>query len=602
MTTPARRRAVSAGTATVVAGAAVAVLQVLQQTASAFNPRPLISVLFVCAAFFAGLVAARLRSRRAARDALDARREQLRDLVGAWPAPRTRDADPLRLGVFPARRDAAGELSYAPRRLDAELRGAMRAGAVVLVFGDARAGVSRTTLEAARVALGDASVLAPRTPEALRELLELEPPLALDSQHLLVWLDGLDRYADVLDTECLDTLDALAPRVTVVATIRRGDWDAWLRASGAPAEAARAVVAQARVFELPTLLVGGELAAARKLYPDADLAGGIGAAVASGGRDGAVPEPRPAEPGGEDEPDSTPTARRDLQLVLPAAATLAAVVGVFAVWALTGWKTPSIGDQLRAIQRAGARDGRRVVVLPAGDLHGSGEKSHVLLFLDSPSTRKPRSDELRIYDEQGEDLVRALRFEPAGRRAVFQYRGTTDVDFDGADEIVGGYGIAGEAREALVPFGINWDEGAERYRLVALDLGPPTFSRKPRIRAEAQYRAVYAAPTTFTDPADHLTLTGHRVQDFIVTPPPRRLVAGWFLRPWLGSQKATFELHVAILDSSTGAPHLTPCTLTGHAGPLIVSAGQDRAPMNVFADAYAAAAAAAAKRGSCAPG
>jgi hypothetical protein len=422
--------------------------------------------------------------------------------------------------------------------------------------------------------------------------------MALGERHALVWLDGLARYAEVLDAECLDALGALAQRVTVVATIRRAEWDAWLGASGAAGEAARAVVARARVFELPTLLGGGELAEARRLYPERDLSAGIGAAVASNGRDSAPPGPGRDEPGGEDEPDPTPPARRDPQLVVPAVATFAAVVALLGVWALSGFSTPSIGDQLAAIQRKGSSNARHAVVLGSADLHGSGGTSHVLLFLDNPGTRKPRSDELRIYDEHGDKLVRALRFEPAGPRAVFQYRAATDVDFDGAAEIVGGYGYAGKAREAIVPFAIDWDHGAGRYRVVPLDLGPPTLSRKPAIVAEAQYRDVYAAPTRFADPAAHLALTGHRVQDFIVTSPPRRLVAGWFLHPWLAAEKATFELHTAIFDASRGVPHLTPCTLTGGAGPLVVRAGRERAVMNVFEEAYTAA-----SRGRfCAPG
>jgi hypothetical protein len=588
MTTRTRRRAVSAGTAAFVAGAAVAVLQVLQQTVGAFDPRPVISALIVLAAFFAGLAAGRMRSRRSARDALDARRRRLCDLVGVWPAPRTRDADPMRLGVFPADRAVGHDPPYVTRRLDADLRAAIVPGAVVLVFGDPRAGASRTALQAAGSVLPDAPVLAPRTPEALCELLAIDPPLQLGGRHALVWLDGLARYAEVLDAECLDALDALAERVTVVATIRRAEWDAWLCASGAAGEAARAVVARARVFELPALLDDGELAEAQRLYPERELSAGIGVAVASDGRDSAPPGPERDEPRGEDEPDPVPRAHRDPQLVGPASATFATLIVLLAVWALSGFSTPSIGDQLASIQRKGSSNERHAVVLGTADLHGSGERSHVLLFLDNPGTRNPRSDELRIYDEHGDKLVRALRFRPAGPRAVFQYRATTDVDFDGAAEIVGGFGYAGKAREAMVPFAIDWDHGAGRYRVVALDLGPPTLSRKPAIVAEAQYRDVYAAPTQFTDPADHIELTGHRVQDFIVSSPPRRLVAGWFLHPWIASEKATFELHTAIFDSSRGVPHLRPCTLTG-AGPLVVRAGRERSVMSVFEEAYTAA-------------
>jgi hypothetical protein len=273
----------------------------------------------------------------------------------------------------------------------------------------------------------------------------------------------------------------------------------------------------------------------------------------------------------------------------PATLTSAALIALAAVWALTGFSTPSISDQLSAAEREGSSDGRRVVLLKTADLHGSGIRSHVLLFLDKPGTRTPRSDDLRIYDEHGNKLVLAFRFQPTGPRAVFQYRAATVVDFDGADAIVGGYGYAGDAREAIVPFAVDWDNGAERYRLISLDMGAPTLPAASRIFAETQYRRVYDQQTTFTDPPDHLMLTGHRVQDFTVTPTPHRLVAGWFLIPWLGTHEAKFELHTSIFDSSTGAPHLTPCKLTGLTRPLVVHMGQERAPMNVFEEAYTAA-------------
>jgi len=140
-----------------------------------------------------------------------------------------------------------------------------------------------------------------------------------------------------------------------------------------------------------------------------------------------------------------------------------------------------------------------------------------------------------------------------------------------------------------VPFAVEWDRVTERYRVVPLDLGPPALSRRPRSVPERQYREVYAAPTTFADPGEGLRMTGHRVQDFIVTAPPRRLVAGWFLHPWIGADRAELELRSATLDATTGSPHLTPCRFSEQ--PILVDADRDRPLANVFQDAYAAAAA-----------
>lgn len=586
MTTRVKRGAVSAGAAVVATGAAVAVLQLLQQTVGAFRPQPLISALFVIAAFLAGLFAGRIRNRAALGRAQDARRDRLRELVGVWPAPAVDEASRVRLGVFPTRRELDSD-AYVGRSVDDELRAAMVPGAVVLVVGDARAGVSRTAYEAARTKLKGVPVLAPRTPEALCDLLALSPPLQPQADQVLVWLDGLDRFAEVLDIESLDALLGLARDVTVVATIRRADWHAWLLASGAASEAARAVVARARVFDVPTALDEAEVAALGAAFPTADPTAPIGASLASAGHERSEPPQVAVEQGVVDEPEPVPPARQDLQLLAAAGATTLALLALLAVWAFSGFSAPTIDDQLATVQREGSKNGRRAIVLASSaSFHGTGANSRVLLFVDVPGTRRPRSDELRIYDEHGDDLERALRFEPSGRRAVFQYRGLADVDFDGSDELIGGFGYPDDARQAIVPFAVEWDRIRERYRLVPLDLGPPSLSRRPRNVPERQYREVYAAPTTFS--GNGLRLTGHRVQDFIVSAPPRRLVAGWFLHPWIGTDEAIFELQPATLDSTTGTPHLTPCRFSER--PIVVHAGRDRPLINVFADAYAKAA------------
>jgi hypothetical protein len=591
MTGQTRRRAVAATTTAAVTAATVVVLQVLQQSIGAFNPTPVISDLIVVAAFFAGLAAARAGSRRALSAAFEARNRTLRRLVGVWPAPQVGQADPIRLGVLPARREFGPKPPYVSRRIDRDLRAALLDGDIVVVLGDARAGASRTAFEAALHELKEAPVVAPRSASALSELLALDPPLKLSADHALVWLDGIDRYIEAIDATTLGMLQEIAAKVTVLVTARRADWNALLEATSPGQKPARAVLAQARVFELPGQLDGSELAESERLYPGMDISAGIGVTIATTGRETSPPARRPDEHGLEGEPDPNGPARKDPLLILPAAATLAAVIGFVAVWQVSGFSTPSISDQLAAIKRDGSSGGRHVEQLTAADLHGGGTRSYVLLFAPKPNAASPKSDELRVYDQHGDKLVPALRFQPSGRRAVFQYRADSDVDFDGAAEIVGGYGYANEARGAMVPFAIDWNDAENRYRLVTLDMGAPKLSQRATSIPEAQYRAIYNRPTTFTDANEHITISGYRVQDFAVTPAPHRLVAGWFLQPWLGSKKATFELHAAILDSSTGAPHVTPCRLTGLNHPLIVSSTQARLPMDVFEEAYAMASA-----------
>jgi hypothetical protein len=225
----------------------------------------------------------------------------------------------------------------------------------------------------------------------------------------------------------------------------------------------------------------------------------------------------------------------------------------------------------------------------------------VILFHGRSDPARPRSDALRVYDEVGDKLVLRLDFEPRPdplrSYAVFQYRGTADVDGDGATEVIGGYAYAGsdQGRQALVPFAVNWDGGSERYRIVPLDLGPPELSRKPATRAAAQYLRLYATPVGFADRRGAHTLTGHRVQDFALTAVPYRLVAGWFLQPWIDVKPATLEVQVAILDRTTGVPRVRPCRFPGKS--LVLKAGRDRHVPDVLLEAYAAASA----TGTCTP-
>lgn len=408
----------------------------------------------------------------------------------------------------------------------------------------------------------------------------------MDDRRALVWLDGLDRYAEALDAECLSSLRSLGNRVTLVATIRTKDWDEWLGSSGAAGEAARAVVAQARVFPVPALLTNSELDAARALYPDADFSAGVGMALGSGGRDSGAPPEQQAESG--EYAESPPLWRRDAQVIAPAALTCASLIVLGLLIGLSGFRTPSINDQIAADEREGSHEGRHAALVTKVDLHGSGVNSWLVLFTDNVDARKAHSDELRIYDERGESLVRAFRFEPTGPRAVFKKRAIADIDFDGANEIVGGYAYANESEGAgaMVPFAIDWDRARERYVMVSLDQGRPRLSRRAIKIPEQQYRRVYAETTTFSDPADHHQIKGHRVQDFAISASPHRLIAGWVLRPSLEGHNATFELHTAILDSHTGAPHLTPCTLTSLRAPLVVAVGKDRELSKVFEERY----------------
>src|SRR5205823_1904329 len=134
------------------------------------------------------------------------------------------------------------------------------------------------------------------------------------------------------------------------------------------------------------------------------------------------------------------------------------------------------------------------------------------------------SDEVRVYDDDGGWLRLALRFRPADPGVRFEFRGAQDIDGDGAAEIVGAF-AAPDARNAMLPVAIDWQSLPQRYAMVPLDLGPPSLTnvdlpKRFRIAAQ-QYRDKYAAAVTIRDATSVHRVTGHRVQDFVVTTPPR---------------------------------------------------------------------------------
>ncbi len=586
-----------------VGTAAVAVLGVLQQAIGVFNPRPSMSATIVVAVAFASFVTKRLGARRRE----DREAAALRRLLVVWPPRPLSDVDPVHLGAFPPRRELGTELPYLPRHLDGELRGALEPGSFVLLHGPRLAGKTRTACEVAGTALRDAPVIVPRSPEALGELLELHPPLDVSGPLRVVWLDDLARYAAMIDPATLDEIRALGapaptgrtaaptPPAVVIATLRSDDWDDLRAASGPEGRGARAVAAVARAFELPSRLTAAELAAARRVYPDEELVEGIGPALASTGRDATAPSPI-ASPV-RDMPRPHPL--RDAQLAIPAGLTVAAVTVAALIWVIAGFSTPPIpliADQLSSVKRNAAREGRRVRT-PAGaaalDLHGTGSGSYFLLVEDRPgSGLNARADELRVYDDRGGRLVRRLRFEPRDAGARFQFRAAADIDFDGAVEVVGGYSRP-DARAALIPFALDFDDD-DRYELTPLALGKPRLTRldlerKFRIPTR-QYRRVYELPISIADRRGAPPLRGRRVQDFVVTTPQWRLVAGyWVQAPLTSGDLGVLELQAAVFGARGGGPEVRRCALAGGIVARTRLRLESRSPAKAIREDWAAA-------------
>ena len=548
----------------VVGGGVLAALQILQQVVGVWDAREVVIVLISVAVALAAAAATKWRARTQ-------RGKRLAQELRAWPLPGIDEAEPELLGVFPERRGGRASDVYVERDQDAEIEQAIAESPLVLIYGPPRSGKTCTARHATQKALDDAPVIVPSGPEALDAL--LDPDLRLDAGEsgIVLWLDGLERFADALDARMLEALLGIADRVTIVATIRTEEWDALLEASGQAGEAAKAIASRARAFEVPD-------------DP------GIGRERSATGKEGDPPAP-PSAPD-DSELRGEESAWQDKWLVTPAAAcaaTLAALGLVILTGGFEKQPPPSVSEQVGAIKQAATRgdsdtaaDDRHTVFDPVVDLHGDDEQSHVFVFEDhgdqdiffsdlfDGDPDGPDSDELVVYDLQDGLLEERFSFQPDGSGAkaarflITEIGGRTsvgDIDRDGADEFVGGYALPGEASEAMVPFALDWDNAQGRYRMVSLLPEPPPVSERTKVPELSAQRAAYTRPITFRDSESGVALRGYRVQAFYVeTEPALRLITGHLVEPRNDRHDGVLQLQA--YQFRTGAPRLNPCEIS----------------------------------------
>jgi hypothetical protein len=582
-------------TATFVGGLVVVfgVLQVVQQVASAFDPRPIITASLTVGIALLGALVAHWQSRASAAK----EQAQLHRLLAVHPDEQPGTADAVALGVFPGTRVRGRTPPYVSREIDAKLRAAITAGTSVVVVGPPRAGKSRTALEAVRAAASGAAIISPRGPDELRALLAADPHLRVARARRILWLDDLPQYVESLDQPALDRLPSYFPppersehdELSVVATVREEEWLAMLAASGSAGQLARGLADRAEVYRLTPSDPVFE-ARAGSIYPSVAFPRGPGEALASSGMEAEMPE-RPAPPFVPADPGRWDWTAR----VLAAGAGIAGIVTavVLVVWGFSTPTPPPMAAQIAAIERRAAKHGQyvRQAVGTALDLHGSGQASRLFVVSDSEVRRgEPApSDELRIYDEHDGWLRRAFRFKPAEPGVKFDFRAARDIDGDGAVEVVGGY-AAPDARNAVLPLAIEWQGFAQRYAIVPLDLGPPPLSTAKlpdRFQVQARlYREKYDAAFTIRDASSSRRVTGHRVQEFVIAT-PLRIVAAYFLRPPfdLAKDPALYELHAAILKVGR-SPSLTRCELVGIPRPKMEILLSERSQRHALAETW----------------
>jgi tetratricopeptide (TPR) repeat protein len=139
--------------------------------------------------------------------------------------------------------------------VDDALDVALREQDIVLLAGESGAAKWRCAFEAVRRTLPRARLLVPRPgTAALRELIDLDPPLHVGDAPVVVWLEDLERYlgaVDGIDVGVLVRLRALASRVVVVATVSPGIRENLLAADGGLGRAARMVLDRATTIVVP---------------------------------------------------------------------------------------------------------------------------------------------------------------------------------------------------------------------------------------------------------------------------------------------------------------------------------------------------------------
>jgi hypothetical protein len=246
-------------------------------------------------------------------------------------------------------------------------------------------------------------------------------------------------------------------------------------------------------------------------------------------------------------------------LLLPAGVCLFALLWFGASTAINGGiekpRQPTIGEQVAAIRSEGA-DGPRVSDKPnTVDLHGSGQNSWVFSFRDEG--QRSQADEIEVWDVVGGDkLEQRFSFQPA-RPAVYQYRGAADINGDGDQELIGGYGPTSPTGELLVPFALDWDAEAHEYRLIPLHPSPPSLDVRETSRI-ARATAAYRQRTKYSDGQGD-SVRGYPVQDFALIPRDQRLVSGYVIRDRGERVPASIAVEVEVFDTQAARPRVRDC-------------------------------------------
>jgi hypothetical protein len=220
--------------------------------------------------------------------------------------------------------------------------------------------------------------------------------------------------------------------------------------------------------------------------------------------------------------------------------------------------THSIDAQLDGIRASAEHQDRRVIYQHEITLHGT--KSYVIVVGDSrleprlsgvdqglhatgsvskdangnvtyrenpipPHAPEASSDELRVYDVSGNQLVLRLEFEPVLTRlgsTTFEEGSKPyelhrlrfeDVDGDGRLELTGFFSYFLPDVAKPIPFVVNWDDESRKYLLRALLPEPPAQGAAAGDRAH-RFDETYRQRAVLKDVRSDLVISGYRMHAF----------------------------------------------------------------------------------------
>ncbi len=157
-----------------------------------------------------------------------------------------------------------------------------------------------------------------------------------------------------------------------------------------------------------------------------------------------------------------------------------------------GTKTEPIAGQLEAVFRQAAARGLEPVNQRDVDLTGTGDVEHLVIFRPQPKEgERPGSDELRIYDTDGNRLRLRYSLQPQLAKGVLPYEikllGSGPFDSTDRTEVI--MSVAEEYADGRLPrpVALLWNAGTQHYEL------RPLLTYRPYLQPLRGYWAQAAA-------------------------------------------------------------------------------------------------------------